>query len=237
MSQQAWYALGRMAVAAGARLMLDLDIAQHAPLPAGPKIIAADHPTTTDPLLITLLTAEPLHILITEMCFKLPGVSHVLRRAGQVPVVAGRGGEAFDQACRLLETGHNVAIFPAGALSPLDGSAQKPHTGVARLALASGAPVVPVGIALQREHIRFVETTVKDDSATARWYLRGPYAMTAGAPMYWQGDIQDRAYVRAVAERIMQRIVGLSRESALRISAARASVLGLYPALWASAES
>ena len=226
MLEQTWYTLGRTAVGAYAQMMLKVDISRRAPLPKGAKIIAANHPTTTDPILIGLLTLEPMHVLITEMCFKVPLVGQSLRRAGHIPVVTGNGRAAFDEAARLLEAGQTVGIFPEGALSPLDGSLEKPHTGVARLALISGAPVIPVGIQLQRERIRFVETTVGDNTETARWYLHGPYAMTVGEPMRFEGDVEDRRYVRSISERIMQRIARLSRESAQRICARQAARSG-----------
>jgi 1-acyl-sn-glycerol-3-phosphate acyltransferase len=226
MLQQTWYTLGRAAVGAYARAMLKMDISQRAPLPKGAKIIAANHPTTTDPIWIGLLTLEPMHILITEMCFKVPAVGQSLRLAGHIPVVAGNGRAAFEEAVQRLEAGQTVGIFPEGALSPLDGSLERPHTGVARLALISGAPVIPVGIHLQRERIRFVETTVGDDTETARWYLHGPYAMTVGEPMRFEGNVQDRPYVRSVSQRIMQRIARLSRESAQRIHTSQAARSG-----------
>src|SRR5512136_1418535 len=146
MLQQAWYSMGRMAVASYAQFALQMNISRHAPLPKGPKIIAANHPTTTDPILITQVTSEPMHILITEMCFKMPVVGKSLLMAGHVPVMEGNGHAAFDQAIELLRDGQTVGIFPEGALSPLDGGTCHPHTGLARMALISGAPVIPVGI-------------------------------------------------------------------------------------------
>jgi len=226
MLQPIWYTLGRAAVGAWAQTMLKVDISQRAPLPKGRKIIAANHPTTTDPILIELLTLEPMHVLITEMCFKVPVVGQSLRLAGHVPVVTGNGRAAFDEAMQWLQAGQTVGIFPEGALSPLEGGLGKPYTGVARLALISGAPVIPVGIHLQREHVRFVETTVGDKTETARWYLHGPYAMTVGESMRFEGNIEDRQYVRSVSERIMQRIACLSRESAQRVGVLQASRSG-----------
>jgi 1-acyl-sn-glycerol-3-phosphate acyltransferase len=222
MLQQAWYTMGRIALASYAQLALRMNISRHAPLPQGHKIIAANHPTTTDPILITLATTEPMHILITEMCFKVPVVGRFLRQAGHVPVVDGNGRAAFDEALQLLRDGKMVGVFPEGALSPLDGGACRPHTGVARLALISGAPVIPVGIYLQRERIRFVETTVGGKTEIARWYLHGPYAMTVGEPMRFEGNVEDRQYVRLVSERIIQRIVRLACESEGRMRKSQA---------------
>ncbi len=223
MLQETWYAMGRAAVGGYAQLMLDMDITRHAPLPQGRKIIAANHPTTTDPVLITQATSEPMHILITEMCFKVPVVGRSLHMAGHIPVVDGNGRAAFDEALRFLMEGKTVGIFPEGALSPLDGDVNPAHTGVARLALLSGAPVIPVGIGLEREHIRFVETTVDDKTEMARWYLRGAYAMTIGEPLRLEGSVEDRQYVRSASDRIMQHIACLARESAQRVHTTQAA--------------
>jgi len=219
MLQQAWYSMGRIAVASYAQFAHRMNISRHAPLPKGPKIIAANHPTTTDPILITQVTSEPIHILITEMCFKVPVVGKSLRMAGHIPVVAGNGRAAFDEAIQLLRDGKTIGIFPEGALSPLDGGAYHPHTGIARMALMAGVPVIPVGIHVERDGIKFIETTVDDKTETARWYLRGPYAMTVGEPMWFEGHVEDRQYVRSVSERIMQRIVRLAHESKHRMRA------------------
>ena len=172
MSQQSWYSGGRSLVAAYARHRLDLQIARLAPLPAGPKLLVANHPTTTDPVLVPLACAEPLHILITGMCFRIPGLGGYLRRAGHVPVIAEQRRDAFHAARRLLDEGHNVLIFAEGSLSPWTGGIYPLRSGAARLALLSGAPVVPIGIALHRERIRRIDI--------ARFYLGGPYAMTVG---------------------------------------------------------
>lgn len=235
MLQHAWYSCGRSAIAVCSRLMLRLDTVHHVQLPAGPKIIAANHPTTTDPILITQLTSKPMHILITGRCFKIPVVGRALRLAGQVPVIGGRERAAFDEAYQLLRSGQNVAIFPEGALSPPEGGLQRPHTGMARLAMLTGAPVIPVGISLQHERIHCGETTIDHDTEIARWYLGGPYAMTAGEPIRCSGSAEDREAVRSVSQAIMLRIANLCLESASRLYASRAPESGVRPAQWARA--
>jgi len=213
---------GRMAARLYAGTLLKMDVQWHAPLPAGAKIIAANHPTTTDPFLLMGLAPEPISILITEMCFQVPVLGQFLRQAGHVPVIDGKGRTAFDEAAKLLKTGHTVGIFPEGALSPLAGGVCSPHTGVARLALSTGAPIIPVGICLQREHIRFRETTVGGKTEIARFYLQGPYAVTIGEPMRFEGNVEDRQHVRSVSERIMQRIACLACESERRMHKSQA---------------
>jgi 1-acyl-sn-glycerol-3-phosphate acyltransferase len=228
MLHQAWYLLGRSAVAGYARSLLHMDISRQAPLPAGPKIIAANHPTTTDPFYITLLTSEPVHVLITEMCFHIPVVGQSLRLAGHVPVIDGSGHTALDSAALLLRSGQTVVVFPEGALSPADGSVHKSHTGVARMALMAGVPVIPVGISLDWRRIWHVDATVRDKTEAARFYLRGPYAMTIGEPMRFAGDVEDRVYVRSVSERIMQHVALLAHESARRLLTSPAPDCGVH---------
>ena len=89
-----------------------------------------------------------------------PGIgdTHVLgrylRAAGHIPVITGNGRAAFEEAKRLLGAGQTVTIFPEGSISPLEGGFYPARTGVARLALSTGAPVIPVGIHLDRERIQ-----------------------------------------------------------------------------------
>jgi 1-acyl-sn-glycerol-3-phosphate acyltransferase len=163
---------------------------------------------------------EPMSILITESCFKLPGLGAFLRAAGHLPVVSGNGKAALDEGIRLLRQGGTVGIFPEGALSPLDplgcGSCP-PHTGMARLALANGAPVIPVGVSLNPARITFRDSEIDGATEHVRWYLGGPYFATVGAPMVLAGKPEDRVSVRAATVQIMDRIMSLAQHSALRL--------------------
>jgi 1-acyl-sn-glycerol-3-phosphate acyltransferase len=209
--------MGRPFVNLYAALMFEMDVAWEEALPEGPKIIAPNHPSTTDPFLITGLVAEPTSILINDKLFKVPLFGRYLHLTGHVPVVEGSGRAAFEAAQQLLQAGRSIAVFPEGDVSPAEGGFHPPRTGAARLALSTGAPIVPVGIHLLRERIRVVESRYSGISATGRWYLRGPYALTVGRPMQFGGDVEDRAYVRAVSERIIRRIAHLAQESAQRM--------------------
>ncbi len=224
-SEKIWYWAGVKAMNVFAGSILEMDKKILEPLPPGPKILAANHPTTTDPFLILTLASEQMSVLVTGGAFDVPVFGAYLRRAGHVPVIRNSGGATVQTAIQLLKTGRTVAIFPEGTLSPLERGIgfHQPHTGVARLALSTGAPVIPVGIGLQRERIRFVETAVDGKPETGRFYLCGPYNMTVGEPMRFEGNVEDRAYVRSVSESIMQRIIHLSQESVQRIEASQAA--------------
>ncbi len=221
MFQNFWYQLGRWVIYLYLRFIIRADIYRSDAFPRGAKIIAVNHPTTNDPAFVTALLAEHTSILIKETVFKIPLFGRSLRMAGHVPVIAGKGQAALEEGIRLLRAGRTVMIFPEGEISPGAG-ALKPHTGVARLALATGAPVIPVGIGLETHKIRYVTSKIAGEMEPSAWYLRGPYAMTVGEALFFEGNPEDREQVRAVTTQVMQRILLLSRASQFRLAAQHA---------------
>lgn len=197
---------------------LKMDVQRQEKLPAGAKIIAANHPSTADPFFVASMLRMQSFILINNLLFQVPVLGEYLRRSGHIPVIAGGGQAAIDRALAYLAKGHTVMIFPEGDLSPENGGFQQPRTGVARLALLSGAPVIPVGIHLQRERCRVVRSKVKGNDEYGRWYLHGPYNITVGCPLHFSGDVENRPYVRTVAETIMHHIIELARLSEHRMT-------------------
>jgi 1-acyl-sn-glycerol-3-phosphate acyltransferase len=227
--QQVSYRAGRGLIEAYTRVALQMDIEYHGALPAGPKIWAANHPTTTDPFFLMAVVSEQMSILVTDLAFEVPVFGDYLRTAQHIPVVAGQGRRAFEQARRKLATGHSIGIFPEGALSPLAGnpSVHKPRTGAVRLALSTGVPIIPVGIYMDPAQIHYSEIRAGDQSDIARWYLSGPYAVTVGREIHLGGTVDDRDYVRASSQYVMQQIAHLARQSDLRIREA-----AWAPSLW-----
>jgi len=207
--------------------MLKMDVKLHASLPQGPKIIAANHPSTTDPFFVAAMLRQQVFILIKDLLFQVPVLGEYLRRSGHIPVQAGHGPRALDAALECLRSGQTVVIFPEGEISPLEGGFNKARTGIARLALASGAPVVPVGIHLQRERIRAIRSTVRGQIDYGYWYFQGPYNLTVGREVKFQGDVEDRNRVRAVADSVMHQIIELARESEIRMNRKPTSLTSL----------
>lgn len=224
MFQNAWYKLGRALVIAFSRIMLKMDVRWKSPRPQGPVILAANHPSTTDPALVTTLIKEQASILILETLFKVPLFGRSLRMSGHIPVVTGDGKKALAEATRLLKAGRTIIIFPEGVISPVDGGLHHGHTGVARLALATGAPVIPVGIGLDPQRIQWLETEVEGRREVGAWYFQGPYAMTAGHAQRFEGSPDDREHVRRVTDCIMQQISLLAVESRARLAPSRMSI-------------
>lgn len=197
--------------------MLKMNVQKLQEFPSGAKIIAANHPSTTDPFFVASMVGHQSFILINEVLFQVPVLGEYLRRSGHIPVCAGNGKAAIDAALERLSEGKTVIIFPEGALSPLGGGFEKPRTGVARLALMSGAPVIPVGIHLRWERVKVIRSVVRGKEEYGRWYISGPYNQTVGAPLYFQGDVNDWDNTRRVADTVMHHIIELARISQNRM--------------------
>ena len=208
--------LGCSAVGLLARTALDMDVIGQHHLPPGPKILAANHPTTLDPFLLLTIAPDETNVLVTGGAFTVPLFGRYLRRAGHVPVIRGQGRVAFESAQQRLASGRSIGIFPEGALSPAEGGFHDPRSGAARLALLSGVPVVPIGIAPPHERIMHIPAEIDGEMAMGRFFLSGHYAMTIGEPISFKGDAEDWDTVQATSDRIMGRIAWLSQMSARR---------------------
>lgn len=118
----------------------------------GPAILAANHPSQLDPVLVVRGTPphlrERLAIAAAEdSLYRGPALvmgtlATVLLGAFPLPR-RGQAEEALARAGAMFEAGKVVLIFPEGRLSP-DGQFGRCRTGVARLAAAHGIPVIPI---------------------------------------------------------------------------------------------
>ena len=78
-----------------------------------------------------------------------------------------------------------------------------------------------MGIHPPWDRVRSIPAKIDGEQAVGRFFLRGRYIMSVGAPMWLEGDAEDRENVGAVSDRIMQRIAWLSQQSASRAEAAQ----------------
>src|SRR5690606_6069551 len=114
---------------------------------------ASNHLSFIDSMAIPVAAPRPVHFLAKSSYFEGRGFAGAVKRSfftaiGAIPVRRGAGQaalDALDQQRRLLEEGLTVALYPEGTRST-DGRLYKGRTGVAFLALQTGAPVVPVGL-------------------------------------------------------------------------------------------
>lgn len=173
----------------------------------GPLIIASNHLSFSDSIFMPLVVPRKVTFLAKSEYFTSPGPKGLLKKLtfialGQVPVdrSGGRRSEAaLITGLKVLAEGKCLGIYPEGTRSP-DGKLYKGRTGIARLAIESGAQVVPVAM-FNTEKIQPTGTVVPKVMRVE---------MVFGEPMTFSGDSSDLQYLREVTDQIMNRIQELS---------------------------
>src|SRR5918992_348664 len=116
-------------------------------IPDGGVVLAANHRSFLDPFAIGCCLPRPIYFVAKQELFRNPILGWFLNAMGAFPIRRGESDEeSMETARRLLERGEAVVIFPEGTRIRA-GSLAEPKRGVGRLALESGAPVVPIAIA------------------------------------------------------------------------------------------
>ncbi|MFN2543239.1 MAG: lysophospholipid acyltransferase family protein [Actinomycetota bacterium] len=172
---------------------------------AGPAILAANHVSPLDPVAIAIaasMRGRTIRYLGAAEVFRIPVIGWVLRRLRQIPLHRGKGDRAaIEDAAGVIASGSLAGIHPEGRLGT--GEALLPaRRGAARLAIAAGAPLVPIGV--WGMQWRWPRGGIK-----LRRPLRPVAALVIGDPIRPGGlgnaddDIQD------LTDRVMRSIEGL----------------------------
>ncbi len=154
-----------------------------------------------------LVVPRKVTFLAKSEYFTSPGPKGLLKKItfialGQVPVdrSGGRRSEAaLITGLKVLAEGNCLGIYPEGTRSP-DGRLYKGRTGIARLAIESGAPVIPVAMSNTDK----IQPTGKVIPNLHR------VGMHFGTPMYFDGDSTDLLYLRDCTDQIMNAIQAMS---------------------------
>jgi 1-acyl-sn-glycerol-3-phosphate acyltransferase len=114
----------------------------------GPVILAANHRSFLDSIFLPLVLGRRVTFVAKAEYFDSKKTAWFFRGVGQIPI-RREGGSASEgalaAATEVLERGGVFAIYPEGTRTR-DGYTHRGHTGVARLAFRTGAPIVPVGL-------------------------------------------------------------------------------------------
>jgi 1-acyl-sn-glycerol-3-phosphate acyltransferase len=112
----------------------------------GPVILACNHRSFLDPFVIATCARRPMYYVAKKELFEKPWQAWILNALGAFPVDRGKGDASMlDSAKAILARGDAVMIFVEGTrVRP--GALGRPRRGVGRLALETGAPVVPVAV-------------------------------------------------------------------------------------------
>jgi len=124
---------------------IQLDGTHHIPA-AGPLIIAPNHVTYADPVLVCIPIRFAVHFMAWDALFRIPGFSWLIRRLRAFPVqIDAADPRSTREAVRLLQAGSALMIFPEAGRTP-DGRLQRFRPGAFRLACSLKVPVLPVTI-------------------------------------------------------------------------------------------
>lgn len=118
-------------------------------------IIASNHRSYADPVLLTMPMKKPVTYMAKEELFHNKFFAAFIRFLGAFPVKRGAGDmQVIDDCVDILESGRNVVIFPEGTRSKQNKVARG-KTGVALIAAKSGADVLPMGIVFEGPKLKF----------------------------------------------------------------------------------
>ena len=114
----------------------------------GPVILASNHRSFLDSIFIPLVVHRRVTFVAKAEYFDDPKTAWFFRSCGQIPI-RREGGSASERALAsatdVLRRGKVFGIYPEGTRTR-DGLLHRGHTGVARLALGCGVPIVPIGL-------------------------------------------------------------------------------------------
>ncbi|MEX2274856.1 MAG: lysophospholipid acyltransferase family protein [Actinomycetota bacterium] len=199
-----WWRIGRMIVVPATRLLFRLRFLGAERIPEnGPAILAANHVSMLDGPTLCIAPYSRGRIvrsLVAAEFFDVAVIGWCLRRLRQIPIRRGRSDTgALDEAIATIRAGAIAGIFPEGSVNPDPDHLQRVHTGVARIALASGAPVIPVGI-------WGTQWRWSKSGGIRSSLLRHPLTFAFGEPLSADGDPDDLESVAAFTRRVEEGI-------------------------------
>lgn len=129
------------------RLLFRIEFTGRENIPeSGPCIIAPNHRTYLDPLFVGLGMKALAHYMAWDRLFRIPLLGSLMTRFGAFPVDVLRADKSsYKRSLEVLERGEFLVVFPEGGRTR-SGALEELKPGVARMALATGAPVVPCTI-------------------------------------------------------------------------------------------
>jgi 1-acyl-sn-glycerol-3-phosphate acyltransferase len=174
----------------------------------GGAILAGNHLSVADQMFLGAVVPRQVHFWAKAEYFHLPGVRGALfgaamRGVGAIPVHrdGGRAAlRALDAAIPVLRGGALVGVFPEGTRSP-DGRLYRGRSGLARLAVAAGVPVVPVGFG-GTDRVQPIGQRLPRPAL--------PVTIRFGDPLPVDGRGEDMRSLRAFTDEVMEAIQALT---------------------------
>jgi len=177
----------------------------------GKIIVASNHVSYLDVLFLThflFRNGRAPRYIGKEGVFKVPVIGKIILAAGMVPVAreSKDASKALDHAIRLLEVGHCVGVYPEGTLTrDPDGWPMVAKTGLARLAIATKTPIVPIAQWGSQIVMPTYEKKIK-------FFPRTPIKILVGNPLdlsQWYGKEADPEALREATAFVMRELTNL----------------------------
>ncbi len=174
----------------------------------GPAIVCPNHTSVIDSFLLPSVLPRRITFVGKAEYLDDWKTKHLFPALGMIPIDRAGGDastRALDAAAGVLGRGELFGIYPEGTRSR-DGKLRKGHTGPARLALRTGAPLVPVGIIGTRD--------IQPPGASAPRPFR-PCEIRIGRPIdvaRYTDRVGDRLVLRQLTDELMYEIRALSRQ-------------------------
>jgi 1-acyl-sn-glycerol-3-phosphate acyltransferase len=212
-----WWRYGIRVASPLLRLVFRVRVTGLEHVPArGATLLAFNHVSALDgPVLAIAFTARtrrPVRFLVAAEFFRRRFHGWVLRTFDQIAIRRGEGdGAALDAALDALRGGSVIAIAPEGAVNADPDHLQRIRSGIARLALPTGSPVVPVGV---------WGTQARWPRGGMRWSRpwRPTVVIAFGPPILPEGEVTSEDDVDALRDRVRDRL-----EDQIAIARARAT--------------
>jgi 1-acyl-sn-glycerol-3-phosphate acyltransferase len=200
-----WVVKGVLTPVLHASFRIKVEGRQHVPK-QGPAILASNHRSFLDSIFLPLVVRRRVTFVAKAEYFDDPKTAWFFRGVGQIPI-RREGGEASERALEtamgVLQQGSVFGIYPEGTRTR-DGFMHRGHTGVARLALRSGAPIVPVGM-IGTDEVQPVDSKMPKLMRTVTIRFGEPLETTRH-----HGKHDDRLALREVTDELMYEICQLS---------------------------
>jgi 1-acyl-sn-glycerol-3-phosphate acyltransferase len=171
---------------------------EHVPL-SGPLLVVANHLSWYDPIILALVLRRRVWFFAKIEVFRWPIVGWLCRLTGQIPVHRGEGDRAaLEKALAYLREGKALLYFPEGTVERQEQMIAA-HTGMAMLAVRTGATVLPVGHTGTRRILRSLRSWLP------------PVTIHIGEPLVpvMPEGVAHKVGLQMITQDVMMRIAGM----------------------------
>jgi 1-acyl-sn-glycerol-3-phosphate acyltransferase len=196
------YRLAKRLLSRPLRRAYDIDVEGDARLPDGPVVLVANHRSFMDSIFLALVVDRAVSFLAKAEYFDRRRTAWLFRSTGQIPLRRGNPAgarRAIDDALGVLDRGGVIGVYPEGTRSR-DGVLHRGNLGPARLAAASGASIVPVGL-VGTDKVQAPDERLPHVGQRVR--------VRFGQPIRLQPFANHRAHLRDVTDSMMADIADL----------------------------